>query len=259
MTLKSLSYLAAAACLVASSNAFGWGRDGHRLIAQSAYDHLPPLARSKVDAVLAAEPGATLESISTWADEVRTPSTGRWHYINFDRGGSCAYVRERDCPDGQCVVTAIERQAEAIKLAKNPEDQLKALKWVVHLVADVHQPFHAGFGDDKGGNLYQVQAFGRGGNLHSVWDSGLIVNWPGGLPALASSMASSPAPGKEGLGTAADWASESCAIVNSPDIYPDGRFIDEDYAARWRPVVLARMQDAARRLAGVIELSLMPR
>jgi len=31
----------------------------------------------------------------------------------------------------------------------------------------------------KGGNTYQVQAFGRGTNLHSLWDNRLIENWPG--------------------------------------------------------------------------------
>jgi nuclease S1 len=249
---KPLPILAGALYLLASSSAFGWGRDGHRLIAELAYESRSPVARSKVDALLATEPGATFVSISTWADEVRTPSTGRWHYVNFDRGGSCSYVAQRDCPDGQCVVGAIERQTETIKTSKSLEDRLKALKWLVHLVGDVHQPLHSGFADDKGANLYQVQAFGRGGNLHSVWDSGLLTNWPGGLSTLATELRRGWTPDKGSLGNAADWASESCRIASSSGIYPDGRFVDDNYAARWRPVVLTRMQAGARRLTEIL-------
>ncbi len=58
--------------------------------------------------------------------------------------------------------------------ATSQAEQLEALKYVVHLVADVHQPLHAGFADDRGGNTYQLQAFGRGTNLHAVWDSQML-------------------------------------------------------------------------------------
>ncbi len=42
------------------------------------------------------------------------------------------------------------------------QDRLKALKYLVHFVEDVHQPFHAGYGNDRGGNKFQLQAFSRG-------------------------------------------------------------------------------------------------
>ena len=54
------------------------------------------------------------------------------------------------------------------------EQRLKAMKYLVHLVGDVHQPLHAAYLDDKGGNTYQLQAFMRGSNLHAAWDTGLI-------------------------------------------------------------------------------------
>jgi hypothetical protein len=56
-------------------------------------------------------------------------------------------------------------------------------------MADVHQPLHAGFAEDRGGNQYQVQAYGRGTNLHALWDSALIEHWSGGIPALQEAMA----------------------------------------------------------------------
>jgi len=62
------------------------------------------------------------------------------------------------------------------------------LKYVVHLVADVHQPLHAGFADDRGGNRFQVQSLGRGTNLHAVWDVDLVDSWPGGTTALLAAL-----------------------------------------------------------------------
>ncbi len=243
------------ACLFVPTLAAAWGAEGHRLIAELAYERLPAPTRDRVQALLALEPGATLPSIATWADEVRSPSTAAWHYTNFDGSSACRYEEEQSCPDGQCVVGALDRQARVLATAKTTEDQLKALKWVVHLVGDVHQPLHAGITGDKGGNLYQVQAFGRGTNLHSVWDGVLIRNWPGGSQALREAVVTAIPKPRELL-SSQQWAEESCKIVSAPDFYPDGRFITEEYQQRWAPVTASRMAAAADRLAKVLTKAL---
>lgn len=132
-------------------------------------------AKAEVDKLLALEPGETLVSVSTWADEHRSPATARWHCVNFPRV-SCSYLPQRDCPGGQCVVAAIDLQAEVLKSDAPSEKRLNALKYLIHLVGDVYQPLQAGYLDVKGGNTYQLQAFMRGSNLHAFWDSGLIKN-----------------------------------------------------------------------------------
>lgn len=83
---------------------------------------------------------------------------------------------DRKCSDGNCVVEAINRQLEVLKSNAPAEKRLTALKYVVHLVADVQQPLHAGYAKDRGGNNYQLQAFMRGSNLHALWGVGLIKN-----------------------------------------------------------------------------------
>jgi hypothetical protein len=150
-----------------------WGKDGHHIIATLAQSQLTAKTQTKVNQLLSLEPGATLQSISTWADEHRNPATAPWHYVNFPRN-SCTYDADRDCPEGKCVVAAIERQSEVLSSSAPEDKRLLALKYLVHLVGDLHQPLHAGYGDDRGGNSYQLQAFMRGSNLHSVWDTGLI-------------------------------------------------------------------------------------
>jgi hypothetical protein len=136
-----------------------------------ALKQLSPGALAEVNRLLSLEPGSTLESISTWADEVRSPTTAAWHYLNFRRDDDCRYDPMANCPGGNCVVAAIERQLKVLGGKGPDEERLKALRYVTHFIADLHQPLHGGYGDDRGGNLYQVQAYGRGTNLHAVWDT----------------------------------------------------------------------------------------
>lgn len=230
-----------------------WGADGHRLVATVAEGLLTPAAKAEAERLLALEPGATLASISTWADEVRNPATAAWHYVNFARGGSCTYNAEPLCPGGACVVAAIDRQAAILASAAPDADRLVALKYVVHLVGDVHQPLHAGYGDDRGGNGFQLQAFERGTNLHALWDSALIRNWPGGVTALQVAVI---AHAVRPAGTAAAWAEASCRIVAMPGFYPASHVLDAGYPQQWNLPLQRQLALASRNLAAALNRAL---
>lgn len=229
-----------------------FGGDGHRLVATIAERQLSDRARSEVARLLAIEPGATLASVSTWADEARSPSTAAWHYVNLPRDAGCHSEAARDCPDGNCVVGAIERQRIVLtSAAPDVERRLKALKYIVHFVADVHQPLHAGYADDRGGNKFQVRAFGRGTNLHVVWDTGLIEHWPGGPSALLTEL-SVATPSAPDSSPPAEWAEQSCRGVAADGFYPSGHKIGTDYAQRMAPALKERLAAAGRRLATLL-------
>jgi len=232
------------------SLATAWGAEAHRLIAELAQEQLSPAARVQVARMLELEPGASMASVSTWADEVRSRHTAAWHYVNPPEG-NCSYVAERDCADDDCVVEAINAQVAILKSTEPQPVRLVALKRVIHLVGDVHQPLHAGFKGDKGGNLYQVRAFGRGMNLHSLWDGGLIRNRAGGEEGLRSD-AVTPGTAAAKPAQPGAWAVESCSVVQTAGFYPDGRFIDQAYVERWDPVLVRRLQLAAQRLAATL-------
>jgi len=92
-----------------------------------------------------------------------------------------------------------------------------------------------------------VQAFGRGANLHSLWDSRLIENWPGGVPALLAELKATPS---RAIGTApAQWAEESCRVVATDGFYPTGHKIDSDYEKNAAPALKERLSSAGRRIA----------
>jgi hypothetical protein len=228
---------------------------GHQLIADIAWHRLPATTQRKVAALLELEPGATLVSVASWADQVRSPQTAAWHYVNFAPEAGCKYSDGRDCPDGRCVVGALGRQLQRLQMGPSPEERLLALKWIVHLVGDVHQPLHASPAGNKGGNLLQVRAFGRGTNLHAVWDSGFINHWPGGLPALREAAARGEGAAVRSIAPET-WAEESCKIASSTGFAPAGRRIDEEFEARWSNVLAARIQAAAERLADVLTRAL---
>lgn len=237
-----------------SMPALAWGAQGHQVIALLAQTQLSTKARVEVERLLALEPGTNLASISTWADEHRNPASATWHYVNFPRG-SCLYDAQRDCPNGRCVVAAIERQLAIIGSRASDKKRLVALKYLVHLVGDVHQPLHAGYRDDKGGNTYQLQAFMRGSNLHAVWDGGLIRQLNEAPSDMAERLQSLTVPAwTRGLDPA-QAAEESCKLVATPGFYPD-RLVGSDYMRQFTPVMELRLAMAGARLAGLLNMAL---
>lgn len=232
-------------------DAHAWSAQGHRVIATLAQSQLTPAARREVYRLLALEPGQTLVSISTWADEHRSEPSRPWHYVNFPRT-SCTYKAQRDCADGRCVVAAIQTQVKVLASSAPDEERLIALKYLVHLAGDVHQPLHAGFLDDKGGNTYQLQAFKHGSNLHALWDTGLIESLGENTRTMAARLARQGKDrGKVSPWTAAQAAQESCRIVAGSGFYPP-RVLDDDYIATYIPVMEDRLALAGARLAELL-------
>ena len=253
-TLSTATALIAGWFSATLSIAHAWGTEGHQVIALIAQSQLTPKARAEVERLLALEPGDTLASVSTWADEHRNPSTAPWHYVNFPRG-DCTYDEQRDCPDGRCVVAAIKKELAILESGASDDKRLMALKYLVHFVGDVHQPLHAGYLDDKGGNTYQLQAFMRGSNLHAVWDTGLIKNLNEDPEAMAGRVqkltVGMPVENLDPVNA----AEESCNIVSLKGFYP-GRLVEVPYIQRYTPVMERRLTAAGARLAGVLNAAL---
>ena len=151
--------LVALLCLGIASTAFAWGRLGHALVGDLAERHLDPTAKAEIARLLAGEADPTLAGAASWADDLRDSdparfkATSKWHYINA-KGGGCGFDLARDCPDGNCVVGAIEAQRAILADRSQPiEARRDALKFIVHLIGDAHQPMHAGNRPDAGGSI----------------------------------------------------------------------------------------------------------
>lgn len=247
--------LLAAVLLLLAGPVGAWGPQGHRLVAALAWAGLTPQVRAEILVLLAGEPDPTLPGIANWADQLRAedPDLGKrsasWHYVNIAEE-DCHYDAARDCPGGNCVVGAIDRQLTILADHGQPlAVRRQALKFVVHFVGDVHQPLHAGFGHDKGGNTVQVHLDGDGSNLHRLWDSGLL-NTADRDDADYLQHLQPPASGLDGA--PADWAEASCRIAVQSGLYPARAKIDDAYVQRWRPIAEAQLRRGGARLAAVL-------
>jgi hypothetical protein len=255
------------AILLGPVPALAWGPQGHQTVAELADLQLRPAARAEVARLLAGEPSPTLAGVSNWADEVRAQNaapvrTNGWHYVNF-KGGDCSYVPVRDCPDGNCVIAAINRNFLVLADRNRPDgERREALKYLVHFVADVHQPLHSSPIDDKGGNEFQISYGGEGSNLHRVWDSLILQHGarsPGDYAAALNRRSPLPAdPTRRSDRPAVDWAVESCRLVESGAIYPPGHSIDDAYLNSKLAVVDLRLRQAGSRLADMLNFALAP-
>jgi len=260
-----------------------WGKEGHEIIGNLAQRQINAKAQLEVARLLAGERVPTLAGVASWADELRESDpelgkrTGRWHYVNFKSGDTCDYGPARDCADGNCVIAAINKNFTILSDSKRSvRERNEALKFLVHFVGDVHQPFHASYHDDKGGNEFQINYQGKawqslrkpkpgdyvpsGWNIHSVWDSMIIESKTRDAGAYADVLWKRPAlpfdATKRSDRPAVDWAVESCRIMKQENPYPKTHVIKDDYLEKYRPLQEQRLREAAARLAAMINFAL---
>jgi hypothetical protein len=238
--------------------AFGWGRDGHQVIAAVAEDHLNETTKVMIQSLIG---NKHLYSIASWADEIRNQrrETGGWHYVNIPLGSE--YDAARDCaPPKSCIVAEIDDFVKVLTNKNTPrEERAEALKFIVHFVGDIHQPLHA-VGEAAGGNGIHVSFEGstRCGsydcNLHGVWDSSMILRT--GMSRDEYVQHEEELLKSENLarldgGTPVQWVNES-AHLGQPAWVADETNLGDSYYRKEINVVDRQMALAGLRLAKLL-------
>jgi len=237
-----------------SDEAVFWGKNGHRATGQIAEKHLTKKAKRNIDKILK---GQSLAFVSTYADEIKSDKKFNkyysWHYINMDLEQT--YEQAKKNPKGD-LVTGINTCIDVLK-DKNSSDAEKNfhLKMLVHFVGDLHQPMHIGRKEDKGGNSIQVEWFGRGTNLHSVWDSKMIDDWEMSYLELADNADDLSKRQIEAIekGTLVDWVNEVHSVTN--EVYNSvkkGENLRYRYSYNHFGTVRTQLQKGGIRLAKVL-------
>lgn len=239
-----------------------WGPAGHRIVATLAERELTPAARKQVRTLLAVSDDRVLADIADWADELRDDprqhalwrKTAPLHFVNFGNS-DCRYIALLDCAGGRCVVGAIERYARVLgDRSRSNVERAEALRFLVHFVADVHQPLHAGYRHDGGGNRYQLRIDNRGTNLHALWDTPVLQLRGESWRRHAARLAHARLPSAHG--DAPQWAEESCRATRDAGIYPHAHRVDDAYLERMRRLAERRVREAAARLAALLNSAL---
>ncbi len=246
-----LFFLTASITVFASEE---WGRNGHRATGQIAEKYLSKKANKTIGNLLN---GQSLALVSTFADEIKSDSRYReyspWHYVNFPFGSSYEISEKSEKGD---LIQAINF---CISILKNnnstPQDKAFHLKLLVHFIGDLHQPLHVGIADDKGGNDFQVQWFGDGTNLHTVWDTSMIEDYEMSYRELAFNTAklSKAELAVIKSGSVLDWVKESRMLCE--DIYANtekGEKLSYNYMYKYMDVVRSQLQKGGIRLAVIL-------
>ncbi len=238
---------------VPTNKEYRWGQTGHRVVGHIADGMLSKKATKQVKRVLGYE---TLAEVSTWMDEIKSDRTysyaGSWHYTTIPDGQTYATAEKQENGD---IIWAIDKIVTELKSGSlTPEQESTNLKFLVHLVGDIHQPFHVGNGEDRGGNDVKVKYFGSNTNIHSVWDSRMIDGKQYSYTELASRVNHATKSEIKILQSASveDWAIESMSYRAKMYDLPENGQLSYRYAFDHFAFVERRLMEAGVRLAGVI-------
>jgi S1/P1 Nuclease len=156
-----------------SMELMAWGPTGHRAVGEVAQQFLNKNSKAKVHKILN---GQSMAQVSTWADEIKSDPdhyshTFNWHYTDWKNEDD---HHDESASSGK-LMKAIQDQLAVLKDKKSSQElKSSSLKFLIHLVGDLHQPLHVGNGIDKGGNNCLISFHGQEMSLHQLWDEGMI-------------------------------------------------------------------------------------
>nr|WP_315175936.1 S1/P1 nuclease [uncultured Flavobacterium sp.] len=236
--------------LFSSINALAWGHKGHSLVAEVAFKYLDAKTKQNVLSYLN---GMSIEDAANWMDSMKSERKfdfmKPYHYVNFENGEA---VTE---PSGDNIIRKINttlKDLDNIKSLSNDEIKTR-LFYLFHLIGDLHQPLHVGYKDDKGGNSVQVSFFGKGSNLHSMWDTEIIERK--GL-SFEECLNSNKYSNKQFLEiqkiNVVDWTKETKSYLDK--VYEMGNNkINDKYVDANYPIIKEQILKAGIRLASVLD------
>jgi len=227
-----------------------WGKKGHALVAEVAFNYLDNNTKKIVLGYL---DGMSIEDAANWMDNIKDDHSydymKPYHYTNIDKGTE---VVERSGSNIIYILNQTIKELQNNKTLSKQEIKTKILI-VFHLVGDLHQPLHVGYGSDKGGNTMQVNYKGQGTNLHSFWDSGIIYDKNITLKdCLSVNKFSSNEMNKLQTIDIIAWSKESRSLLDA--IYnTGGAKIKDDYVAASAITIESQIQKAGIRLSAILK------
>jgi hypothetical protein len=241
-------------CTLFCVQSLAWGPIGHYTIGQLAEWQMKPATLERVDAILQKE---SIAGVGTWMDQVRSDTTYNytrtWHWLTTVDGKYDPAIQEEN-GDAYAAFLTLRENLKSGKLSE--EEERVQLKFLIHIVADLHQPLHVGQPGDRGGNDVRVYWFGESTNLHRVWDTHLVESRRMSFSELAADLQRriTPEMAKEyESASPSDWLVE--AVELRPYIYdiPENGRLGYNYIYNYFHIVEERLIAAGIRLAKVLE------
>ncbi len=248
-------------------DANAWSALGHQTSAAIADSYLSSNSRGKVQSILN---GESMEKASTWADAIKDSTdwkhTKYYHYKNIPLGETylddLQTLTESKRERGDIIRALLRAEDIIVDKKTSPSDRKNALRFYIHLLGDLHQPLHAGFVHDSGGNSVSVTWYGYKTNLHSLWDRSLLLTYgkihfptanlysPQDLAASFSPVSTSTLK-KWSKGSYEDWLNE--AIVYRDEAYKNLKATNDAYYAAHAKTLEMQLHKAGYRMALLLE------
>jgi hypothetical protein len=252
--------LALVAIGIAPQPALAWGQTGHAAIANVAELNLRPAVWNEIKTLLATDGVTQMSKVASWADTQRSASDPV-HTTRIPLDGSAAPAHA--CTGtALCADEAIAFYAAILADRSQPAATREiALKYIIHLIGDLHQPLHGS--DPIGYNLVTLN--GTTSMIHAVWDD-MIVDSHGVASALLAQELMNNGVNVALGGTPRDWAIESSAVARDQiydilpvcwsfkaPVCPDApATLPATYAAAKYPIAAQRLKQAGYRLAAYL-------
>jgi len=227
-----------------------WGKTGHQIVAQIAKAYITADVRDSVQKYLG---DMSFESAATWMDEVRKDTTLNfmkpWHYVNIEKDKT--YVKNND----ENIINQLDIVISKLTTRSGLTSQEinNNLKVLFHLVGDIHQPLHAGYASDKGGNDIKVMFEGKEKNLHWAWDSEIIYSAKINYEKISelSNKLSEKKRKKIQNAEIGIWLNESRSYL--PKIYKfKNKELDKKYIAKNSKIIESQLMKSGLRLAQIL-------
>lgn len=169
-----------------AGQAWGWGDIGHGAVGYVAEKNLTPQAKRLVYNIIGLE---SLAVAAVWPDQVRSDERfsknypfGNFHFFEIQEPYKFEdmTLERRAREDAHFIIENAQALLSNSQLKR--EQKMIALRYLVHVIGDVHQPFHVGNGLDMGANLCKVTWKNPENglivrtNLHTAWDEKIIEN-----------------------------------------------------------------------------------
>jgi hypothetical protein len=253
--------LALVLCTALTAPAYAWDAAGHRMACTKAWREMTDSARASVSDLLSVKTPEEFAETCTWADEItaKRPETATWHFINVPKTARTIDLA-RDCPAAtSCVVAQVDRQA-AIAAGPGPKAaRAEAIKFLAHLIADLHQPLDVAFAENHGGRDVKITFLGKPTDMHALWES-LLLKAPNppsrGYTPFLQEMADRHNRERWTVGTTKDWAEETLWVMRAPPTgyvgNPGGLALDEIYVEQNYLVATDQIDKSGVRLAFVL-------
>ena len=236
--------------LLSSKLFFGWGSEGHHIVAELALKNLNKGVEQQVQKYLGP---TTFEQASVWMDEMRPNHTydymKPWHYTNFEKGAT--YMK---CPNGD-IISELQFVISELKDHKKmkDEDVNKDLKILFHLCGDLAMPLHTGYPNDHNGLDCQIKFNTFSTSLHWLWDSVIIAQENITLSICLKAQDKLTADQKKSIAgmDVIAWMNDSRSLVTS--VYKfNGNIITQEYMDTNKEQVTIQLAKGGLMLASVL-------